>query len=48
MYKEWVKFYGILLIVSLLFIGSLNFFMDPFWTFSHSHKYNNSTFAHKP
>jgi hypothetical protein len=41
MYKEWVKFYGILLIVSLLFIGSLNFFMDPFWTFSHSHKYNN-------
>jgi hypothetical protein len=41
MHKKWIKFYGILVIVSLLCIAGLNLFMDPFWTFSHSHKYNN-------
>lgn len=39
--KKWLKTYLLILIVFLIFISSFNFFMDPFWTFSHNHKYNS-------
>lgn len=38
--KKWIIFTILAILTSLVSIGSLNFFMDPLWTFEHSHKYN--------
>lgn len=39
--KKWAKLNLIFLGLILLFIGSLNYFMDPYWTFNHKHKWND-------
>lgn len=39
--KKWLKIYLTVLFFCLISIFSFNYFMDPFWTFAHSHKYNN-------
>lgn len=39
--KKWFKTYLFILIICLICILNFNFFMDPFWTFSHNHKYNS-------
>jgi len=41
MTKNSVKNNLLILFVLLLVIGSINFFMDPFWCFEHSHRYNS-------
>lgn len=41
MIKKWILINLTLIFVSLVFIASFNFFMDPFWCFEHSHKYNS-------
>jgi len=40
--KKWVYIYLSIIGFILVLVISFNFFMDPFWTFSHSHKYNNT------
>jgi hypothetical protein len=39
--KQWLKVNLIILATFIVLIAGLNFFMDPFWCFSHSHKYNS-------
>lgn len=41
MNRKWVKLYGFILLLILILIGTFNYIMDPFWTFSHNHKYNS-------
>nr|WP_279188855.1 hypothetical protein [Aliarcobacter skirrowii] len=41
MNKKWFIKYSLILFIGLVFIGSFNYFIDPFWTFSHNHKYNS-------
>ena len=38
---QFIKTFFLSFISLLLFVASLNFFMDPNWTFSHSHALNN-------
>ena len=39
--KKWVFFYLSTLMVIIISIISFNYWMDPFWCFSHNHKYNS-------
>lgn len=39
--KRWIKINIYFILVALLSIGLFNYWMDPFWCFNHSHKYNN-------
>ncbi len=39
--KKWLKFNLLTLFILLFSIVTFNLFMDPYWTFSHSHKFNN-------
>ena len=41
MSQKWIKKYVLITIFILSFIGLINYIMDPFWTFNHSHKFNN-------
>ena len=38
---SFIKTFFLSTIALLLSVGALNFFMDPAWTFSHSHRFNN-------
>jgi hypothetical protein len=39
--KKWIKIFIILSILIILFTISINYIIDPLWTFSHSNKLNN-------
>lgn len=41
MSQKWIKKYVLITIFILSLIGLINYIMDPFWTFNHSHKFNN-------
>jgi len=41
MANKWIKKYLLVISLILIFIGLFNYTMDPFWTFNHSHKFNN-------
>ena len=41
MSQKWIKKYVLITIFILSFIDLINYIMDPFWTFNHSHKFNN-------
>ena len=39
--KKWIAYNIFLASSVLLLMGSFNYFMDPFWCFEHSHRYNS-------
>lgn len=40
--KTWINYLFILLFLVMMPTSALNYWMDPLWTFSHSHKYNQA------
>lgn len=40
--KKWIKIFSIISLLSIGFVGSINFVVDPLWTFSHSNQFNNA------
>lgn len=39
-YKKWIKLFFIISFFIITFIISINYWIDPLWTFPHSHKFN--------
>jgi hypothetical protein len=40
--KKWINLFIIFSFLTILFIVSINYIIDPLWTFSHSNKFNNN------
>lgn len=40
--KKWINLFIIFSFLTMLFIVSINYIIDPLWTFSHSNKFNNN------
>lgn len=41
-YKKYIRnFFTIVIIITILIIGTFNYSIDPLWTFTHSNKFNN-------
>jgi len=38
--KKWIKIFSIVSFLSLIFVGSINFIVDPLWNFNHTNKFN--------
>ncbi len=38
--KKWIKIFSIIFLLSIGFIGSINYIVDPLWSFNHSNKFN--------
>ena len=45
--KKWIIYTLVSIFVTLCFFATINFAMDPLWTFEHSHKYNQHQRARK-
>ena len=40
--KRWINLFLLFSFLTILFIGSINYIIDPLWTFKHSNKFNNT------
>lgn len=40
--KRWINQFILFSFLTILFVGSINYIIDPLWTFSHSNKFNNT------
>jgi hypothetical protein len=41
-FRKWLKILVFFITIPLLAIGVINYYMDPLWCFSHSHRWNNA------
>jgi len=38
--KKWIKIFFIISLLGIVFVGSINFIVDPLWSFKHTNKFN--------